>query len=502
MDWTGKKMSPKPKIKIDYDPAPEHPGRIKVTNLFNDTIKDFLKKYPGVNRYGDDWTLLVPIEVYDFYLTPYCERNNIEIAPYHHLLCDKDDERLHTYQNLAAQMAWSNRKHRITFEMGLGKSLTALMAAKWNDAQSILIFCPAISRRVWAKEFKKWWPDYAWPIHVHESGKSKLPERGTVITSYHLAHTIPVLTWDAIVIDECHHLANPKAQWWEMVKAQTDHNPLALILELTGTPIPNEQINLWGQLEVMCPGRFGNEWEFAHRYCKIEQSQYGKKIVGSKREDELKERLSHFSSRKTLAEVAHLIPKLTTQNLFTTDIDDAVTEKVREARDSGIARVAVLTHYRDSTARLAAKLRNAGTPVFSITGAQTSSERHKVLDSLPPECILVATFHSINTSVDLTSFHCALFAELYSRPSTMLQSIGRFARLSGTLPVQMFFLIAQGSRDEQIALMLAEKIEAINKTIKPGSAETVLADNVTNTKGFDDWVTSQIGAGEEWDEYL
>lgn len=466
---------PKLELPLEIKPNKNHPGRMQCNRL----PREELKKYPGVDKYADEW--LVPAELLDPQSSP---------QPY-------EDAALHPYQCAAIADARQHRRFAILFEMGLGKTVTAIKACE--HLNRILVVCPAISKQVWVKEFQKWTERE--DVHVHERGKDDIPTTGCTVVSYHLLHTVKGGPWEAIIFDEAHYLSKATTKWWKAARAHSGDSPHAMVLTLSGTAIPNEVIDLWGQLEVLCPGRFGTYWQFAHRYTNVQRTQYGQQPKGSKREDELRDRLAFFSSRVTRNEVAHLLPATPApQSIHTSDKPGKLRALVSDNVDAD--RIAVLCHRRDSVKKYAKLLAKGDRPVYVIDGSMTPKQRHKVLEEMEPRALLVATFHSINVSVDLTSFPVAIWAELYSRPSVMLQSAGRFIRLSGLKPVQLYFLIEEFSHEASIAILLAEKIKSMTATIAAGAAEDVLDGALNNDAGFDEWVQSQIGAQAEWDEYL
>jgi len=89
------------------------------------------------------------------------------------------------------------------------------------------------------------------------------------------------------------------------------------------------------------------------------------------------------------------------------------------------------------------------------------------------------THHSMfpmtEAKTKLYSFTAALFAELHYRPEIMIQAMGRFSRLSGTVPSSVWLLVIEGSLDEVIADRLLNKMAAINSVVKGDVADAVLA---------------------------
>src|SRR3954464_5557894 len=71
------------------------------------------------------------------------------------------------------------------FDPGLGKSRTALEAARHRAAKRILVICPASGRYVWEREVKKWAPDQPVLI-VKRPSDLQAPSPGVTVLTYGL----------------------------------------------------------------------------------------------------------------------------------------------------------------------------------------------------------------------------------------------------------------------------------------------------------------------------
>jgi hypothetical protein len=86
----------------------------------------------------------------------------------------------------------------------------------------------------------------------------------------------------------------------------------------------------------------------------------------------------------------------------------------------------------------------------------------------------------------------------------MIQALGRFSRLSGTVPSSCKILVAEGTIDEVIAAKLEEKVNAANMAVKAGMSEEILSRSLGIESG-DDWLTelkAAIISKTREDEYL
>jgi hypothetical protein len=96
--------------------------------------------------------------------------------------------RLYRYQADAIPQIVRGEPTYLGFDPGLGKSRTALEAAKAKGVKRLLIVAPASGRYVWERECAKWWPEMPFslvrgpgssrsgsPVAASPSGSSRAP---------------------------------------------------------------------------------------------------------------------------------------------------------------------------------------------------------------------------------------------------------------------------------------------------------------------------------------
>jgi SNF2 family DNA or RNA helicase len=138
-------------------------------------------------------------------------------------------------------------------------------------------------------------------------------------------------------------------------------------------------------------------------------------------------------------------------------------------------KIVVFTHLRETAETLAQKIEKATEiPTFCITGDMAPDKRLSTIDEFKalPKAAIVATMHSVGIGINgLDVATDVLFAELYYRPETVSQALGRFNRLSSKEPTTISLLVLEGTLDEALAVKLNQKISAINSAIKAGQGE-------------------------------
>ena len=439
---------------------------------------------------------------------------------------------LYTFQASAVQTALdAGRRWIFALEMGLGKTACAIRYMGAIDAKKVLVCTPAIVRSAWLTELDRWWPNHPDAKAIThgrsrrglskriQADRAKAYEAPIQIASYALIDQIDPMGWDCIVLDEAHRLKNDAAKQSKQVRAIIEANPKAAVIALTGTLMPDQPKDVWNILDLLWPERFGKKFAFYNRYSLKETITgdngeiYGTNYYGvnSQFAPELKTRLALVSSRVTKNEVAHLLPPFlvqtikieatdaievpatfadwqAAQNVFNACGDQKVSAAIEwaiDALESGATHICILTHRRETAENIAAGVQKAcGTRdvrVSAITGASSPEARNEELANCKEakSSVVVATMHSIGIGIDLTFCTQALFAELYYRPETVIQAIGRFSRLSGKVPSSVQIMCIEGTPDETMAHTLQAKIAAINATMEAGLSEAKLQEALT-----------------------
>ena len=166
------------------------------------------------------------------------------------------------------------------FDPGLGKSRTALEAARGIEAKRILVTCHASGRYVWEEQTKMWSP---FPVTIVK-GPADLKGDGVKVLTYGLIskagspHVEAVLRgapFDVTILDEAAALKNPGSNRTKAVLGRMLHK-LGTVIPLSGTPAPNHAGELYSILKALYPsalrdgsGKELTQWQFEDRYCKV-----------------------------------------------------------------------------------------------------------------------------------------------------------------------------------------------------------------------------------------
>ena len=423
-------------------------------------------------------------------------------------------------------------------ETGIGKTGEALTLLKRMDWKGdILIISEAITRGHWRNELQQWWPErFEAPDSVGlvnmSPGRKTQTKKQLASWPTVLAAPARVVSYDlldpardlrpnqAVLLDEVHLLINPAAKRSRNVRGVLLDNRSPLF-ELTATPQPDRPEQIWNLLSILCPMRYGRNpkkpstgekaaaaFDFLNRYLERVPGTYGSSWGRLREEmaDELRWRIECVMSRTTRAEIAHLLPPVQVVPLpqpAARNRDELVAEWA--ANKTGEAtHCVVLCHKRTSAYKLGEQLK-AKFPdhyVEVITGALTPDERVARIEMLKcaPKAILVATMHSITRGISLSFAKRWLFAELYWRPETLIQVVGRGSRLDniGGEPPLFEILCQDGSLEQRQCNAIAEKLMQIHMTTGAGQTDGALRTAMTPSEEMMEQMLKDAAWQPDW----
>ena len=215
------------------------------------------------------------------------------------------------------------------FDPGLGKSRTALEAAKAKDVKRLLIVAPASGRYVWERECRKWWPEM--PFTLVRGPDDLRPRTGALLVTYGLLSQKRSPVAAAIAVDRAFGMtildeaAAVKSSGANRTKAvlQTMLPKLGYLLPMSGTPAPNHAGELYTILRAVYPkailktsGTPMLEYEFQDAFCRVVEKRFARGsqpvrvIEGSKNMPELRRRMEGFMVRVRKADVLKDLPAI------------------------------------------------------------------------------------------------------------------------------------------------------------------------------------------------
>lgn len=218
------------------------------------------------------------------------------------------------FQKAGVEYAMQRRGTLIADEMGLGKTMQAIGLINIDpDVKRVLVICKASLKLNWQRECKLW---LARPMSVGITN-GVWPDTDVVITNYEQVqkyrNEIAAVTWDLLVVDECHMIKNPKAQRTHAILGGGSVGGIVARKRvfLTGTPILNRPTELWTLVRALDLDGLGRSWKTFHdRYCSPKPGYRGHTdYSGASNLDELQGRLrASIMIRRLKADVLPDLP--------------------------------------------------------------------------------------------------------------------------------------------------------------------------------------------------
>jgi SWI/SNF-related matrix-associated actin-dependent regulator 1 of chromatin subfamily A len=224
------------------------------------------------------------------------------------------------HQKEGVKTLCENKKYILADDLGLGKTMTTIVASLESNSKKILVICPASLKINWKRE-----------IEFHTNKKvsivegKKWEDGDYVIVNYDILKNFHSLEkdvesiirnsgFDLIIVDEAHAICNTQAQRTKLV------NDIAKITDkvwlLTGTPVTSRPINYFNLLNLVDCNVAQNWMAYVKRYCNGYQFRAGNRkiwnVSGASNLEELYERTKPFVLRRLKNDVLDLPEKIIT----------------------------------------------------------------------------------------------------------------------------------------------------------------------------------------------
>jgi SWI/SNF-related matrix-associated actin-dependent regulator 1 of chromatin subfamily A len=410
--------------------------------------------------------------------------------------------------------------------MGQGKTCQAITAAEARLSMAAiptpktpvaLIVCPAVAKRVWQAELKKWIGAESVVLDSLRPDPEQLTERyvicnydilyggqkrdaaGVVYDVAHLPGWAATLAnrFLITIFDEAHVLRGRSSRRTKTAKLLCKGVPV--VWALTGTPMPNYVRDLYSLVDVISDGIFGfSYWKWAQGYAGAAQGQYGWTDKGSSRLDELQARLGYFTLGRT-AEMVHLqlpekrreVVKIDVEvsaptvheGLQALDKKQAVMSALRATANAkrpavvnaavealeAKQKVIVFVYMRAQADAIAKDIRKrVDCTVFCVHGDLSPDGRYaqsqQFREASAPACF-VATIDSMGVALSLVGAHLMIFGDVVPEPWKMLQAEKRGHRFDSVVRLLVRYFIATGTVDEGIAEAVIAKLPVIEQAL-------------------------------------
>lgn len=414
-------------------------------------------------------------------------------------------------------------------EMGIGKTIQAIGHINCNqDYEKILIICPASLKLMWRSELKRWLVKI-YTVGV-AFGNRQLPNTDIVIINYDIIkkkrEDIRKITWDVVILDECHAIKNLKSQRTREIIGHGNLKPLEAKKKilLTGTPILNRPIELYSIIKYLDKDNWPDYFKYALRYCGAYKDKWGWVFNGATNLDELQQRLrtsimirrtkkgvlselpdkirqiievgdnKKFKSSKREKEIISNINNLYKEGVKNLKLSQVINfeeiaeirhqtaldkvpyviEHLKDVLDTG-SKVVCFAHHRDVIETIRKAFEDVSVVITGSTkikDRQDAVERFQNGESVK---LFIGNIQAAGTGLTLTASSHVIFAELDWVPGNMSQAEDRCHRIGQENSVLIQHLVINGSIDAMIAKALVRKQEIVDKALD-GSGEADFCD--------------------------
>lgn len=403
--------------------------------------------------------------------------------------------------------------------MGLGKTVETIRYLKEKKARNALIVCPKIIRHQWQDQLKRWG---GFDAQIYEQQKY-IPDDGTIwIINYDKLRNEKTrlkfrgFQWEYLILDEAHNIKTRTSQQTKAVKEL----PAAHRIALTGTPILRYVDDLWSILHFLDESYSGiSYWAFRDYFCEMEHTPWGDKIKGLTRNPAkvaiLQQLMQLVCIRNDAIEVAHgktrevvrlpmtkkqrelyhkekalllqeLPADLTIANgavltlrlMQTTSwpgqwIEGEAGPKFEwifeTCKNNPNEKFVVFSVFEKTVRALISYLSENGVSACAITGKHSDEEKalSKKLFIERGIQVLAGTIGAMGTGYDGLQDVCRLmiFIDRDWSPETMNQAEDRLHRMGQDNPVNIYYLECQGSFDQYVGRINANKAEDIREAL-------------------------------------
>jgi SNF2 family DNA or RNA helicase len=520
----------------------EHGDRVvKIKFPYNEQDLTNVRTLSGRRFHADDraWSAPVCIEtvellktwgfMLDSKLEIFLQKVNTHIDPTAIIDIPGLKDQLFPFQNQGVAFIESrDGRALIADEMGLGKTIQALAWLQLHpEHRPAIIVVPASLKLNWEREAQHW---MSTPKVQVLSGTSLYKITGEIIVINYdiLGDWFPALKAmnpQVLICDEIHYIKSNSARRTKAVKQLAKGIPH--VIGLSGTPIVNRPVEAFNALHIIDPTVVSDFWSFVHRYCAAHNNGFGWDFNGASNTAELHDKLvKSVMLRRVKSDVLTDLPdKLHSfvpieldnekeyrsaerdfisfvQRTKGTDAAERASNAATLAEIEGLKQLAVqgkmkqaidwIQNFLDADGKLVvfavhkfvidALMIHFGTQIaVKIDGSTPMADRQRAVDIFQhnPECrLFVGNIVAAGVGITLVAASNLVFLELGWSPSVMDQAADRIHRIGQKFSVNIYYLLASGTIEEQIAQLLDKKRKVVDAVMdgKEPDQESLLSE--------------------------
>lgn len=406
-----------------------------------------------------------------------------------------------------------NGKVALGDDMGTGKTLQSLAWLAYNRSFPALIVVNAPTKLQWKKEYRRWLGGINSRVQIlYGQSTRKLDTSCSYIINWDILHfwqdELAQTGFECLIGDEAQAIGNPESK-----RALAFRHLAAVIPEcivMSGTPARSRPAQFWTMMSCVEPQMFPNYRAFLWRYTNVKDTPWGMQFDGARNVRELHSKLVSVMLRRTKDEIMSYLPPKTIDVVpleadsaqlaeYTNEEEQLTNMEGIEARSrlANLTRTAyavkekallnwvkcfldsdekllLFAWHRDVVDALHESLKEySPAKIYGGVSLQDrESEKERFINDT--QCrVMVCNIQSGGTGIDGFQKVCCnvAFAEFATTSTDMEQAEDRLHRGGQERPVNVYYLIAQGTIDEDMAEALDEKKRVLASVLDGKEAE-------------------------------
>lgn len=354
-------------------------------------------------------------------------------------------------------------------------------------------------------------------------------DRGKWVKGWKPEHEIPYSGWvdylrdikpKVLIFDEAHYCKNNSALRTKAMKKLVKGIPH--VIALTGTPIVNRPVEGFNIVNMVDKTIFPDWWAFTHRYCAPKHNGFGWDFSGASNTEELHEKLKEVMIRRKKEDVLKDLPPklysfvpmemnnykeykqaedsfiawLGNEKRLAGASDQEVSEAMAKARKAehlvrieGLKQLCVagkmnaaidwIRNFLDENgnklvvfavhkAVIDRLMKEFGNIAVKVDGSCSSEQRDAAVVTFqndPKVKLFVGNIRAAGTGLTLTAASSVAFLELPWTPGELVQAEDRCHRIGQKNTVNVYYLLADMTIENDIAELLDEKRKVLDAVL-------------------------------------
>jgi len=427
------------------------------------------------------------------------------------------DPRLFPFQRTGVAFVESrNGRALIADEMGLGKTAQAISWLRLHpELRPVVVVCPASIKINWEREFRMWGmkDEKIQIISGKKNGHDLVGQ--IIIINYDILTSWlePLVAYNpkVVIMDECHYARNSNALRTKAAKRLAKKIPH--VIALSGTPIVNRPIEFFNSINMIRPDIFPSFWRYAQEFCGAKWNGFGWDFTGATNTDKLHRLLTEtimVRRRKQdvltdlPAKIYSVVPfeidnreeyKRASGNIIAWILQNegkekadkasqaevlvefeklkqlavrgkmkAIKEWVSDFLESGEKLVVFATHTM-TLDTLQTEFKNLA---VRLDGSTSQKGRQEAVDRFQTDKkirLFLGNVKAAGVGITLTAASNVAFVELTFVPGDHTQAEDRCHRIGQKDTVNIWYLIAESTIEEDLVQILREKQKILNSVL-------------------------------------